>query len=80
MEFQDIGDTERVLEGVEFGGLLGFVRPGFEGLACFVGIGEDHDLVVYQRGEELGFEHLEASAGEPNEVGEQLGENDGGLF
>lgn len=70
MEFQDIGDTERVLEGVEFGGLLGFVCPGFEGFARFVGIGEDHDLVVYQRGEELGFEHLEASAREPNVVGE----------
>lgn len=36
--------------------------------------------MVHQRGEELGFEHLEASAGEPNEVGEQLGEDNGGLF
>lgn len=68
------------MEGIELGGLLGFVRPSFEGLASFVGIGEDYHLVVRQWGEELGLEHLEASAGEPNEVGEELGENDGGLF
>ena len=36
--------------------------------------------MVHQRGEEFRFKHLEASAGEPNEVGEQLGEDNGGLL
>lgn len=59
---------------------MGFVRPGFEGFACFVGIGEDYDFVVRQRGEEFGFKHLESATRKPCVVGEQFGEDHGGLF
>ena len=60
---KEIGDAEGVLEGVELVCLLGDLGPGGEGFAGFIGVGEDDDLVIDERGEEFGFEHLEAAAG-----------------
>ena len=69
MQFQEIGDAERMLEGIELCGLLEDGEPLLVGFAGFVGIGEDHHLVVHQGGEEFRLEHLEATTGEPDAVG-----------
>ena len=66
--FQEIGDAERVFERIELTGLVGDLGPGGEGFAGFIGIGEDNDLVIDERGEKFGFEHLEATTGEPDAV------------
>ena len=69
MGFQEIGDAEGVFERIELTGLLGDLGPGGEGFAGFIGIGEDDDLVIDERGEEFGLEHLETTTGEPDAVG-----------
>ena len=69
-----------MLEGVEFTSLLGDLGPGGEGFTGGVGIGEDNNLVVDERGEEFGFEHLETATGEPDAFGAKGGTDDGGLL
>ena len=78
--FEEAGNAERVLEGVELLGLLEDREPGIEGFTGLVGIRKDDDLVIDERGKEFGLEHLEASAGEPDEVLDNLRENDSGLL
>ena len=48
MDFEDGTDADRVLEGIELGGLLYDFLPCFEGSASLISVGEDEDLVVYQ--------------------------------
>jgi hypothetical protein len=64
--FEETGDAERVLEGVELGGLLEDGVPLLEGFASLVGIGEDDYFVIDQGGEELGLEHLESTTRHPD--------------
>ena len=78
--FQEIGDAEGVFEGIELSSLLGDLGPGGECFAGFIGIGEDDDLVIDERGEEFGFEHLEATTGEPDAFWAKDRTDDGGLL
>jgi hypothetical protein len=63
MEFQEIGDAEKVAELVEALGVERYLRPLTEGFTSIVGVGEDHYFVIDQGGEEFGLEHLEAATG-----------------
>ena len=80
MVLQEAGDAERVTERIGFRGLLEDIEPLLVGLACLVGVGEYHHLVVHQRGKELGLKHLEAAAGHPDKILENFGENNSRLF
>ena len=80
MEFEEGRDTEGVLEGVELGGLLGDSSPRLEGFAFLVGIGEENYLVSHQGLQELGLEHLEAAAREPQGIGKEDAANDSGFL
>ena len=78
--FEEAGDAERVVELVELGGLEGDVGPAAVGVAGGVGIGEDDDLVIDQGRKHLGREHLEATTGQPETVGDALRADDGSLL
>ena len=65
VELQEIGDAERVLEGIELRGLLEHGEPLLVGFAGLVGVWKDHYFVVHQGGKEFWLEHLEATAGHP---------------
>jgi hypothetical protein len=77
---QEIGDTEGVAELVEALGIKGYLSPEAEGFALRVGVGEDDDAVLKQGLQELGLEGLETTAGEPDEIGEFLGEDHRGFL
>ena len=80
MVLQEAGDAEGMPEGIALRGLLDDGEPLTVGVASEVGVGEDDNLVVDERGEELGLEHLKAPAGEPDGVRDNLRENDRGLL
>ena len=80
MLLQKIGDTEGVAELVEALGIKGYLSPEAEGFALRVGVGEDDDAVLKQGLQELGLEGLETTAGEPDEIGEFLGEDHRGFL
>ena len=80
MVFEEAGDAERVVELIELGGLEGDVGPATIGVASEVGIGEDNDLVIDQGRKHLGREHLEATTGQPETVGDALRADDGSLL
>ena len=76
MLLQESGYAQRVLKGVLSLRLLEDSEPLLIGFAGLVGIWEDHYFVVNQGREEFRLEGLEATAGEPHEIGEFLTEND----
>ena len=76
--FEEPGDTDGILE--VFLGHGGDGPPGLEGLAVGVGIGEEDEPVVAERIEFGDVEHREAAGGEPEGLGEERREDDGGLF
>jgi hypothetical protein len=80
MILEEMGDAERIAELIEAVGLEGYLSPGLEGFTSLIGVGEDHDLVVYQGGQQFVLEHLEATTGEPYIVREELGEDDCGFL
>lgn len=80
MGLEEGRDAEGIAELVEALGLGGYLAPLTEGIAGGVSVGEDDDLVVDQGGQEVGLEGLEASAGEPHEVGEFLTKDNRGFL
>ena len=73
-------DTQGIAEGVKALGLLDDSSPFAKGFTLRVGIGEDDDLVIDQRRQHLGREHLKTTTGQPETVGEVLGADDGCLL
>ena len=80
MVFEEAGDAERMFERIELRGLLEDSEPLLIGVAGLVGVGEDDDLVIDKRGEEFRLEHLETTTRHPDEVLDNLGENDRSLL
>ena len=80
MILEEMGDAERIAELIEAVGLEGYLSPSLEGFASLIGVGEDDDLVVDEGCQQLWFEHLKTTAGEPDKVGALLTEDDCGFL
>ena len=80
MALEDRRDTYGIAEAVKTLRLLDYGRPLTEGFTLRVGIGEDDDLVIDQRGEEFRLEHLKAATRHPETFRTNHAHHDSGLF